>query len=970
MSTAVKINRHGLQAQATDRQDRSDADAARPITERLQALLRRIRQVILLRGLLGVAATVVATVLILMGIDTFLVIESTAVRAAVSLAGVASVGSATWWFVIRPLRRRLSLTTVARMVEQHHPELQERVSSAFELLSTPNVERGSRGSEQLIAALAQEASLDVRTFDPRREVQTRTLRPYALTAGALTVLLLAVVALWPHATANLIMRLVAPQRNLDRVQAMSLVVEPNRDIVVPIGSPLTITVRSAGRLLQNPELRHIDSTGREVRHTMQPSAASAESTFAHRIDAVLESFEFRVQDGAALTRTYRVTAVERPKIDWVSARYDYPLYTGLADHTQASVTGPIVVPQGTRLTVSAHCNRAMAKSTARFADKELPGEADPAHWGKRFVWPLDVRTKESVVTLLVEDQHGIQSEPWSMELVGVEDRAPWVDIIEPAPKTLRLKPNDRLSIHYLANEDFGFTGAELLVSVDNSEASSQAIPVPTTDTPALDWCAPQGRPWAGTASLNLAELDLAAAKKVTVRVRVRDNRPAPGGAQEAISRPLEIILDENAELFAVQKIGWHADVFRDTIEAVLAELKSVQPFAEAVAEHVGQPGPIDEATGNMLNTVQDVVHGAARKLDHAGRQFDGTLLDPLVPKLTAAKEPLEKAGPELGQVAQGLDHDQRQKHSETANTKIAEAVEQLEKLLETLPAHKQRLTDLANIEGLLGRQQKVVEDIGSELAQQGPSKESPWRQDEKQIASELAQLDPNQQDSPELPADPSKPSDGDDKSKNSEEPNSENKGNKPGDGKSPSDKPGTGKSDSPGKTPGTGGKPGNGPPSPMGKNDLATAATEAARAGMAPTPGQAQSPAINAAEALASAAAQMSQQLGVPGVAAASPPSLPGTGQPGMPGQPGQPGSQLAQPGSPPGAMGAQGAQPGGAAAAHPGVRVKGTYEDWTRWRGAIRGNAAVGPGEETPSDFRDIVDQYFLSLSRWGAEK
>lgn len=733
MSTATESRVQRKRRPSPNSDALGNSDAAQPIIERLQSVLRRIKRVILLRGDLGVAATVVATVLILMGIDTFVVIESTLLRALASLAGLSAVAASVWWFVVRPLRRRLSLTTVARMVEEHHPELQERVSSAFELLSAPMDARGSRGSEQLIAALAAEASVDVRSFDPRREVGTRSLRPYVITACALTSIFLLVVALWPRETANLLLRLVAPGRNMDRVQALSLEVEPHEDVVVSLGSPLTISVRAANGRLMHPQLRHIDSTGREVKEAMQ--AGASDGAFAQRYDAVLESFQFRIEEGAAITRVYRVTAVERPRIERVSVRYEYPSYTELASHTEANVTRPIVGPLGTRLTISAIGDRAITKPTMHIGNDALEGQTDAAQKLPAYSWPMTLAKDISQFTLVLEDSQGVKSEPKVVEFHGLADRPPQVQITDPTKDKIRLKPTDYVNLHYAADDDFGFSAAELLVSIDGAAATVLPMPLPMTDTPAMAYLAPEGRLWKGVARLELHRLDLTKAQRVTVRIKVQDNRPAPAGAQVALSPPLEITLDQTAQDYAVQKVEQQVDDFKGKVEEILAGVKAAQPVAHEVTEKAGTPGKLDEPTQGKIEKVTTAAHEAATKLEAVVKTFEGTLLEPLTPALAeVADQPLPQTEKEIEQAGLQDDPGKRQEHSGAAENKLAKAVTKLEAVLKELPQHRQKLTDLAQIEALDFKQQQIVKDINQDTEQPpSPAEPQPWRENEADV---------------------------------------------------------------------------------------------------------------------------------------------------------------------------------------------------------------------------------------------
>ena len=103
------------------------------IVEKLDSLVRRMRRVVWFRGLLAVAASATAMLLVLMAVDLAAARPPTPARWGLTLAGLAALVAAWIYFVSSPLKQRMSLAAVARMVEIQHPELQERISSTVEL---------------------------------------------------------------------------------------------------------------------------------------------------------------------------------------------------------------------------------------------------------------------------------------------------------------------------------------------------------------------------------------------------------------------------------------------------------------------------------------------------------------------------------------------------------------------------------------------------------------------------------------------------------------------------------------------------------------------------------------------------------------------------------------------------------------------------------------------------------------------
>ena len=114
----------------------NEKNIPRPIVDKLRSVVRRARNVILVRGLLIVCAVALIALLLGMAIDSSILIFSSTIRLAISLTLLGSVFVAAWLFLVRPLSRSFDLTGIARIIEQRHPELEERISSAVELLTS------------------------------------------------------------------------------------------------------------------------------------------------------------------------------------------------------------------------------------------------------------------------------------------------------------------------------------------------------------------------------------------------------------------------------------------------------------------------------------------------------------------------------------------------------------------------------------------------------------------------------------------------------------------------------------------------------------------------------------------------------------------------------------------------------------------------------------------------------------------
>ena len=127
---------------------------------------------------------------------------------------------------------------MARLIETRHPEMQERLSSIVELLTSDDAPE-TRGSAELIEALKQEAIRAALIVRPKDEISIRAILPFVAAAGSLLAILALLFALLPRQTFYLLARAAAPFVNLPNVYAADLKVTPG-DMLVGEGSRVKI----------------------------------------------------------------------------------------------------------------------------------------------------------------------------------------------------------------------------------------------------------------------------------------------------------------------------------------------------------------------------------------------------------------------------------------------------------------------------------------------------------------------------------------------------------------------------------------------------------------------------------------------------------------------------------------------------------------------------------------------------------
>jgi len=246
-----------------------------PIVRALRRLIRRARMVIVLRGLCGTVATAIGSLIAIMAIDAGVTIFSAWPRWVLMLSALAATGAAAALLLVRPLARSFTLAGIALLIESRHPELQERISSTVELITSDDAPE-LRGSEALIAALAQEAVRDARGVRPRREVNLRPARPFVIAAAVAAAVLAGLFIAWPQRTAHLWARAVAPYLNLANISAADLKVSPG-DVVLAEGQRLGVEVLVANKAVKKAHLRRLAPDGTEAVYKMTSLPQADES---------------------------------------------------------------------------------------------------------------------------------------------------------------------------------------------------------------------------------------------------------------------------------------------------------------------------------------------------------------------------------------------------------------------------------------------------------------------------------------------------------------------------------------------------------------------------------------------------------------------------------------------------------------------------------------------------------------------
>ncbi|MEI8241774.1 MAG: hypothetical protein WCI17_00760, partial [bacterium] len=693
------------------------------LTGRLQLMIRRVRRIVWMRGLLATAAVLLGCALAIMAVDAAVLIFSPAVRWGLSALGLAATLATAWSALARPLSRRLTLTRMARVLETRHPELQERISSAIELLSMGG-DAASRGSEQLIALLAHDAQADMRAVQPRREFTGRSIKP-ALTAAAVAVALFGLLfAAWPRQTVLLFKRAVAPYEDFASLQGAGLVVEPG-DAVRLQGDELYIRLLVKGGGSGRAEVRSKRESGQEAVERMRRTSAVNAPEGIHDLvfPSVIESFQYRVRYGAGLSRFYQVTVLPPPAVTRLSIACQYPAYTKQADRTLPENVRDIVGIAGTRVRVEADFNRAAA-AVVMVGERRFPGTARKTPGA---TWSLVLATNMTDHwSLALRDSYGFTGRVENATLKVIPDRAPVVGTISPHMDRLTLPPYGQVVCSFTVSEDFGLTRAELVI---HSEGGAEQVRPFTLQADGKET-------WTGTQELDLARLQLGGARQFKVWLRVFDTLPPElNGPQKGESRPVTITLDVNARRIEDQLREEQKKTLQDMLKAAAERLSRSAVQVGGVKAQVGED-PLKPAVVQALTVSQERAATAEDLVKRVAELCALSYFATLAPRIAeTASDVIEPARARTSEILFTEARQRADKVDEAAKA-LSAAAAQVMALVAAIEELDKKLAEISKTAELAEREKAMAIQAAEKKMTQAEI--DAWKKEQEKIARELA----------------------------------------------------------------------------------------------------------------------------------------------------------------------------------------------------------------------------------------
>lgn len=420
----------------------------------LRALLTRVRRRWMTarstRASARAAAVLLGLLLVVLAVDRFLRppdAPMVVLSAVAFVVAVVALGRSLW-----PLRRLPTDRQVARFIEEHCPELEDRLASASEVAdSRPSAFRD---------LVLDDAASKARTVEVDQLVSGRELRWSIIRGTVATTALVAVLAIG-----------FEPVERIARAawlyafpyNAAFEVVPGNARVVagrlLHIQAQLRGTAGAPARSL--PAVTLVASDGAERTLEMR----SVEGGFELQLPSVDESFRYRVRAATLVSDTFEVTALFAPRVEQIDITYHYPPSTGLAPRIETD-GGDIYAPLGTRVNVAVRMDKPVAGGSLDFASGgRLPLHATGDSWLET---SFEISTDDTYRVSAVDDDGLASPAEVDYFIRTMFDRPPTIDVVRPGGDR-DVTPIEEVVITARAEDDFGLERFELVYAVIGQE---------------------------------------------------------------------------------------------------------------------------------------------------------------------------------------------------------------------------------------------------------------------------------------------------------------------------------------------------------------------------------------------------------------------------------------------------------------------------------------------------------------------
>ncbi|MDA7866278.1 hypothetical protein N9A70_05835, partial [Akkermansiaceae bacterium] len=684
--------------------------------------------------MLKTTSVILVGLLAIVAIDFFLAPLPSWARAGLFFAWLAAAGIAVVLFIAKPLLTKITLVKLARWLEERHPEVQERISTALELSNHPD-----GISPELLTELSNEAAADINTVDPRKEVAGSRVRRSMWPVATSLVAILVLVAVWPREMSRLLTRAVSPFTELGNAGAFRFEVKPG-DLEVLEGDEVQIDLTYTGELNKPLELV-FERNGNIVTETLEPSSSDGDThTYSYHLHSAEAGFKYSARVARSESDRFEVKVYPLPRLLEPTVMLQYPPYTEWPEREVSLETG-IQALAGTEMKLKGRFDTPVDRGEVLF-DSQPMGEIElePTARGTIVTWDQVLKPGfDGAALMKVKHRLGRELDAAQFQLFAQEDPAPVVEILTPAQREFRVKPSEQVILTYSAVEQIGIAKVEIQLEVNGKSVEPLAELLPER----IDGA--NGKLWEGEAMVFLGSIVAKhkGARQLKMRLAISDNRPEElEGPGIGYSEWLGFKLDVNAESLVRQELRNQDSDIQKTIEEAI---KKVHEARNKMHDAKGQldKEEVSERAEKVLAQAREKLEDSQKDLAELSERMKQGVqehrrddVEQAVAKLDEAKKSVENAPLQDTPEARRDEVDNALRESE-------EAINDLQELRQEVQKDQPKTNDLAKLQEMAQKQ----EELARQAAEEQPDQD--WQNEQRQMQEQIRQ---EVQQSPEAKA--------------------------------------------------------------------------------------------------------------------------------------------------------------------------------------------------------------------------
>ena len=684
----------------------------------LMEAIARVRRIYLVRGFAAVGIVWLLGIVAVMVVDSRIVIFDDRIRWAMTAGAALLALLAAMGTIVVPLRRRLDLRRMAAILDQRHPEQEERLSTLVELSESDAAKAGFSAS--LFALVCDLAEDDVSKLDLNREFPLlgawRRLGVFALMLLALGI----GSAVSPSVVGLLFVRAIAPWADIGNLFSNEIIVKPG-DLIILSGSVIRIEAAAKEECTIRISRRTPRGWGEETVETM------AGGVYETTADLNEREWRYRVTAGHAVTRYYYVRVSQMPKYDLFTATVEFPAYTRMR---------PLVLSNADVTAISA-IQGSRVKFDIRVSD---PGTLVDFRINKEPVFEhtmVSNRTANWSLDLVNSD--GFRAEKGRHPLKSFIDQPPTLVVENPSGKLPKLPPHAKIPVELTGSDDVYLLPPKVRCAIDDGEMRELRE--------VADFASAGGNLWRGKTELDLARLDLTTAHRVRFDFVTSDTCPPQfGGPHVVTSSVINVELEYQQWGFEVTDLAQQKKDADSLIREASDRLRTAERLARELANEFRREGPVSDASERKNESAAHEASEARKRLHELHDRFeDDERFAPLVKPLE--KTIVERVSPAAESIESSpfRDRGDRAPEMERAADDLRAAVDELRDLGERLGVRFDKVEALEKAKDLAERQDalaKAAKDILAEKPKD-PAKLEAWKRLEQEAMRRVEELSRN-----------------------------------------------------------------------------------------------------------------------------------------------------------------------------------------------------------------------------------